>query len=199
MAASLVRRGLRVLALGTALCSGCNRSVSHKPPPWVEASCDQLPLLASRDANGALQGLYVRVERENAPSLLRFDTSTPTTHLSARSGAGRVRMFCVDRNIEGWPAASREPPFRELPVIGTLGTDIFESGVIEVDAQRGVFVLHRLPAKGRSESLPGTEGWRRIPLARDAGTTEIALSHLGSDHFVIDQGRGEVLVASPGK
>ena len=172
-------RSLR-LAFAAALACACGstpRAATYTAifPPLAPApmpapeSCDVMPLIAHRDSSGDLTRLYIRVERDGVPGLLTFDTGTPITkltHDSARQnaeirGAGHVSLFCDDRLLDSQPQSSlnADGVADGLPVMGTLGVDVLDGGVVEVDAPRQVFIVH--PA----EWEPGLAGWTRLPIA----------------------------------
>jgi len=113
--------------------------------------------------------VYVRVERDGVPGLLTFDTGTPITKLTHDSagrsteipGAAHVRLFCEDRLLDSQPQSSLNADGRYdgLPVFGTLGVDVLDGGIVEVDAPLALFAVH--PAGW----APTTPGWTHVPLA----------------------------------
>jgi hypothetical protein len=148
----------------------------HRPAPRPEpvdatapiTSCNAMRLLATRDSSTVTR-LYVRVFRQGRPVLMTFDTGVPVsalTHDSSKQNskiqnAEKVRIFCDEQ----WLDSSPQSPLNGggwnvdgVPVIGTIGNDVLDGGVLEVDARRRLFERHP------PEWTPSGETWIHVPL-----------------------------------
>jgi hypothetical protein len=153
-------------------------------PVVIQDRCEQMRAVVTRDGQGALSRVLLRTDK----GLLTFDTGAPKTQLthdSSQNGseiqnAGAVRLFCEQTtlssmpqsplNAGGWQANGER-------VIGTLGTDILDHGVLEVDAKRRFFELHPV-------------GWHpdgrfvRVPLWFTKGIIVTKAEIEGASHWV---------------
>ncbi len=154
------------------------------PEPKPVESCARMHAVVTRDSQGALSRVLVRTER----GLLTFDTGAPKTQLthdSTRNGseiesAGDVRLFCETRTLSSLPQSPLNAGGWEANgehVVGTLGADILDRGVLEVDAKHGFFELH--PSEWRPEGA-----FVRVPLWFTKGIIVTKAEIEGASHWV---------------
>lgn len=145
-------------------------------------------LVVGRDSDGALQRLYVQIQRDGRPALLTFDTGNPITKLSHDSAvrnseianAAQVRLFCDDVWLASQPQSSlnADGSFRGLPVVGALGSNVLDGIVLEVDVARQAFIRH--PA----EWTPEAGSWNRLPLWFPKGIIVTRAAIDGTDYWL---------------
>ena len=134
-------------------------------------------LVATRDSSGALGRIYVRVLRSGHPTLMTFDTGVPVTTLTHDSttrnseikNAEQLRIFCDRRWLDSTPQSPLNGGgwnVNGVRVIGTLGNDVLDLGVVEVDARRRLVELH--PKEWTPEGNQWTGGWLTMLFDRNA-------------------------------
>lgn len=157
------------------------------PPPEKTVaitSCNRMRAVVTRDERSKPWRILLRTDQ----GLLSFDTGAPETKLSHDStknpndipNAGELRLFCGQTtltsspqsplNAGGWRVGSER-------VIGTLGVDILDHGVLEVDAKQAYFELHE-------PSWRPTGRFVHVPLTLTRGILVTTARIDGVDHRV---------------
>jgi hypothetical protein len=161
---------------------------SSEPKPLATDDCNVMRLVVGRDGDGALQRVYMRVEKDGKPALLTFDTGNPITKLSHDSAqqsteirnASQIRLFCQNEWLDSQPQSSlnADGTYQGLPVIGALGTNVLEGGVLEVDVPHQAFIRHTA-----DWVAPGS-AWTRLPLWFPKGVIVTRATIDGTEYWV---------------